>query len=90
MKKLISTCFRDAVSRQYRQCGIALRESGSLDFYWNYRIVDTLEVNDRLFDGYVEEIDSDFEFLYYKKISYVWGHDQISEFEKNNVIRTNS
>lgn len=77
VKKLISTCFKDNVSGQFKQCGVALRESGSLDFFWNYRIVDTFEVKDELFDGYVEDIDSDFEFIYYKKVSYIWGQDKI-------------
>jgi hypothetical protein len=82
VKKLISTCFKDNVSGQFKQCGVALRESGSLDFFWNYRIVDSFVVKDELFDGYVEDIDSDFEFIYYKKVSYIWGQDKIKEFEK--------
>jgi hypothetical protein len=61
---------------------VALRESGSLDFFWNYRIVDSFEVKDELFDGYVEDIDSDFEFIYYKKVNYVWGMDRIEAKEK--------
>jgi uncharacterized protein YqkB len=65
-----------------------LRASGSLDFFWNYRVVDSLECQDRLFEGYVEDIDSDFGFLYYKRVQYIWGKDKIENLEaKTNTVR---
>jgi len=33
-------------------------------------VVDTIHVTDHLRDGFIEDIDSDFGFIYYKKISF--------------------
>jgi len=70
VKKLISTIFKCELSGEYRQCGLALRTNGSLDYLWNFRIVDTMEVKDYLVDGFVDDITSDFGHLYFKKISF--------------------
>jgi hypothetical protein len=58
VKKFISQCFKVKINgnEKYRQVGVALRASGNLDFFWNYRIVDSFEFEDRLFDGYIEDI----------------------------------
>ena len=39
--KIISIIFKSELDESYRQCGLALRQSGSLDYFWNYRIIDT-------------------------------------------------
>jgi len=70
VKKLISVIFKCELSGEYRQCGLALRTNGSLDYLWNFRIVDTLEVKDYLVDGFVDDITSDFGNLYFKRISF--------------------
>lgn len=70
VKKLISTIFLSEETFEYKQCGIALRHSGSIDFFWNFRVVDSRLVNDLVVDGYVEDIESDFGFLYYKLVTF--------------------
>jgi hypothetical protein len=54
---------------EYKHCGLARRESGSLEFIWNFRIVETMRVEDPLLDGFVDMIDCDFGFMYYRKVS---------------------
>ena len=49
---------------------MALRVSGSLDFIWNFRVVDSLIISDIVSDGYVEDISGDFGFIYFRKISF--------------------
>lgn len=40
VKKVISVIFKCEESGLFKQCGLALRESGTLEYLWNYRIVD--------------------------------------------------
>lgn len=47
-----------------------MRHSGSIDFFWNFRVVDSYIVEDLVLDGYVEDISSDFGFLYYKLVTF--------------------
>jgi hypothetical protein len=79
VKKLISVIFKCNDSGSFKQCGIALRNTGSVDFFWNYRIVDSFEVQDLMFGGFVEAISADFGFLYYKKIQFKWENETIKE-----------
>jgi hypothetical protein len=88
VKKLISIVFKCNDSEQFKHCGIALRNSGSLDFFWNYRIVDSFEVEDRMFDGFVADISADFGYLYYKKIHFDWETDTIKEEIKDTSSDT--
>jgi hypothetical protein len=55
-------------TNEYKHCGLARRESGSLEFIWNFRIVETNRVEDPLIDGFVDMIDCDFDFMYYRKV----------------------
>jgi hypothetical protein len=50
---------------------VALRQSGSLDYFWNFRIVDSYNVNEKLIDGFIDDIYSDFDFMYYEKITFL-------------------
>jgi hypothetical protein len=77
VKKLISTIFLSEESGEYKQCGVALRMSGSIDFYWQFRVVDSQKVEDIVVDGYVEDIDSDFGFIYFIKIEITDASDLI-------------
>ena len=47
-----------------------MRQSGSLDYFWNFRVVDSFTVTDKLVDGFVDDIYSDFDFMYYSKITF--------------------
>lgn len=40
IKKCVNVIHWDNTSEKYAQSGIAIRESGSLDFYYNYRLVE--------------------------------------------------
>ena len=60
-----------------------MRNTGSVDFFWNYRIVDSFEVKDIMFDGFVESISADFGFLYYKKVHFKWKHEDAKEEMKD-------
>ena len=57
---------------EYRQCGIALRASGALDFYFDFRLVETSEAKtdeknkDKLISKYTA-IDMDFDYLHFKR-----------------------
>ena len=62
--------FMDEATNSYKQCGAALHVSGSLEFIWNFRVVDRILCKDPLRDGFIEDIDSDFGFIYYKKIDF--------------------
>jgi hypothetical protein len=64
-----STIFKIDKENKYRQCGLFLRESGSLDFVWNFRVVDTSKTDDYLLDGFVDSISIDFDFMYYRKFT---------------------
>jgi len=55
---------------------VAIRESGTLEFFWNFRVVDTIPCQNRIMDGYVDDIDSDFGFVYYTKITFS-GADEL-------------
>jgi hypothetical protein len=75
--KIISTIFLDDASNDFRQCGLALHESGSLDFLWNFRVVDQHKVTSPLFiGGIVEDIYADFDFVYYKITEFEEGEGQ--------------
>lgn len=62
--------FLDEFSGSFKHCGAALHVSGTLDFIWNYRVVDTMHVHDAIVDGYVEDIDVDFGYIYYKVVKF--------------------
>ena len=52
---------------EYRQCGIALRESGGLDFYFDFRLVETSEAEKQPKPKRVyTAIDMDFSYLHFK------------------------
>jgi len=70
VKRIISILFKNEQSLKYVQCGVALRASGSLDFIWNFRVVDSLIISDIVVDGFVEDISGDFGFIYFRKISF--------------------
>ena len=67
INKIISMIFLCDETQDYRQCGLALHASGSLDFLWNFRVVDQYKVTSPLYiNGIVEDIYADFDFCYYK------------------------
>jgi len=70
VRKFRSVIFKCEDTGDYKQCGLALRYSGSLDFFWNFRVVDSFIVRDKIIDGFVDDIESDFGFLYYKIIKF--------------------
>jgi len=41
-----------------------------LDYFWNFRVVDFYKVTDIVSDGFVEDIESDFGFIYYRRINF--------------------
>jgi hypothetical protein len=45
-----------------------LRTSGSVDYLWNFRVVDTFVANDLVKEGFITEIYYDFGWIYLKKI----------------------
>ena len=47
-----------------------MRKSGSLDFFWNYRIVADISVKNRLIDGFIDDVDFDNGFVYYNQITF--------------------
>lgn len=49
---------------------IALRKSGSLDFYWNFRLVDEYIITNPVVQGYFTDVDVDFRSIYFTKIYY--------------------
>ena len=55
--------------------------SGSIDFYWQFRVVDSQKVEDIVVDGYVEDIDSDFGFIYFIKIEITDASDLIKQLK---------
>jgi hypothetical protein len=61
-----------------------LRHSGSVDFFWNFRVVDSFVVDDLVVDGYVEDIDSDFGFLYYKMVTFEGAGKLMVELQETN------
>ena len=84
---MISVIFKCEMSGEYRQCGLALRTNGSLDYLWNFRIVDTLEVKDYFVDGFVDDIISDFGHLYFKRISFGCSSEIIDELKSPNSAK---
>ena len=50
---------------EYRQCGIALRASGGVDFYFDFRLVETSEAEAKPMRLYTA-IDMDFTYLHFK------------------------
>ena len=53
---------------EYKHCGLARRESGSIEFLWNFRIVESNSEDDALLGGFVDMIDCDFGNMYYRKV----------------------
>ena len=90
----------DEATNSYKQCGAALHVSGSLEFIWNFRVVDRILCKDHLRDGFIEDIDSDFGFIYYKKIDFEaeqclvglkdstskWYRDMLVAFGSDDVV----
>jgi hypothetical protein len=70
IKKLISMIFLAEETGEYKQCGVALHHSGCLEFIWNYRIVDSFPVGDIVETGFVDDIASNFGFIYYKQVNF--------------------
>ena len=57
---------------EYRQCGLALRASGGIDFYFDFRLVETSECKDVPSDKdnpvmKYTAIDMDFNYLHFKR-----------------------
>ena len=51
----------------YKQSGIALRKSGSIDFYYDFKLVESSEVEDKDGDKRIyTAIDQDFNDIHFK------------------------
>ena len=67
--KIISMIFLCDETQDFRQCGLALHESGTLAFLWNFRVVDQFKQKNPIFtEGIVADIYVDFDFVYYRMI----------------------
>jgi hypothetical protein len=82
--KLISNIFLCDESQSYNHCGVGLRESGQLDFFWNFRVVDTIVVENRILDGYIIDVDADFGFVYYTKITFKGAKEIMTQLSDKN------
>jgi hypothetical protein len=61
---------------------MALHASGSLDFLWNFRVVDQLKTTTPLLlNGIVEDIYADFDFCYYKVTEFINSHQELRELK---------
>ena len=68
--KVKSKIFLDKDGNQCH-CAISLRKSGSVCFYWNFRLVDEEVITDPLTQGYFTDIEADFYNLYFQKSSFI-------------------
>lgn len=57
-----------------------------MDFFWNFRIVDSLDVLS-FADGFVNDINSDNGHLYFKKVTFETQPEILAELKNKNSTK---